>query len=245
MSDIRDLKEIIENAESIVFFGGAGVSTDSGIPDFRGNGGIYNKNDEDYDEPPEVILSRPYLLTRPRSFYRYYRENMLYPYAEPNDAHIALAKLEESGKLSAVITQNIDGLHQAAGSKNVIELHGSVHRNYCVKCGKKHSLSYILESDVIPTCKACGSTVRPDVVLYGESLDNEAFSKAEEAVYNADVMIVGGTSLTVHPASSLVDAFEGEHLIIINKTPTPYDDYAEYVIRESVAEVLVELTNDI
>ena len=245
MSDIRDLKEIIENAERIVFFGGAGVSTDSGIPDFRGNGGIYNKSEEDYDEPPEVILSSPYLLTRPRSFYRYYRDNMLYPYAEPNDAHIALARLEEIGKLSAVITQNIDGLHQAAGSKNVIELHGSVHRNYCVKCGKRYSLSYILESDVIPTCKACGSTVRPDVVLYGERLDNEAFSKAEEEIYNADVMIVGGTSLTVHPASSLVDAFEGEHLIIINKTPTPYDDYAEYVIRESVAEVLSELTDDI
>lgn len=243
MSDLREIKEIIKNAERIVFFGGAGVSTDSGIPDFRGNGGIYTEREE-YEEPPEIILSAPYLLSRPRSFYRYYRENMLYPYAEPNDAHIALAKLERIGKLSAVITQNIDGLHSAAGSVNVIELHGSVHRNYCVRCGKKYALSYVLESDVVPTCKECGAMVRPDVVLYREGLDNEAFSRAEDEVYNADVMIVGGTSLTVHPASSLVDVFEGEHLIIINKTPTPYDDYAEYVIRDSVSEVLREISEE-
>ena len=243
MNNYFEVKRIIDEAENIVFFGGAGVSTDSGIPDFRGSDGLYT-DFEDIDEAPETILSHNYLLRKPESFYSYYKTHMIYPYAEPNDAHYSLAKLEQAGKLSAIITQNIDGLHQAAGSQNVIELHGSVHRNYCVRCGESHTLSHILDSDQIPRCRKCNGMVRPDVVLYGEGLANEAFSRAEEAVYNADVLIVGGTSLTVHPASSLVDAFEGEHLIIINRTPTPYDGYAEFVIRDSIADILNILVNE-
>ena len=243
MNNYLEVKRIVDEAENIVFFGGAGVSTDSGIPDFRGSDGLYT-DAENMDEAPETILSHNYLLRNPEPFYSYYKTHMIYPYAEPNDAHYSLAKLEQSGKLSAIITQNIDGLHQAAGSQNVIELHGSVLRNYCIRCGENHSLSHILDSEQIPRCKKCNGMVRPDVVLYGESLDNEAFSRAEEAIYNADVLIVGGTSLTVHPASSLVDAFEGEHLIIINRTPTPYDGYAEFVIRESIAAVLSSLVNE-
>ncbi len=242
MSALSEIKRIIEEAESIVFFGGAGVSTDSGIPDFRGNGGLYIDTDE-LDEEPETILSAAYLYRHPHRFFRYYRNRMLYPHAEPNEAHFALAKLEKEGKLTAVVTQNIDGLHQAAGSVNVIELHGSVHTNFCIRCGKQYGLEHVLESDGIPRCAACGALVRPDVVLYGESLNNEAFSRAAEAIYNADVLIVGGTSLTVHPAASLVDEFVGEHLIIINKTPTPYDEYAEYVIRASISEVMEELAD--
>lgn len=240
MSEIDEIKNIIDNAQSIVFFGGAGVSTDSGIPDFRGNGGLYTDADGG-SEDPSAILSAPYLLGRPKDFYTYYKRNMIYPYAEPNDAHLALAELERRGKLTAVITQNIDGLHQAAGSENVIELHGSVHRNYCVRCGKVYGLKYILESEEVPHCKSCAGLVRPDVVLYGESLDNEALCLAEDIIYNADVMIVGGTSLTVHPASSLVYDYQGEHLIIINKSPTPFDAYAEYVIRDSISDVLTQL----
>ena len=243
MNSYLDVKRIIDEAENIVFFGGAGVSTDSGIPDFRGGDGLYTDT-EDMDEAPETILSHNYLLRKPEPFYSYYKTHMIYPYAEPNDAHYSLVKLEQAGKLSAIITQNIDGLHQAAGSQNVIELHGSVHRNYCVRCGENHSLSHILDSEQIPRCRKCNGMVRPDVVLYGEGLDNEAFSRAEEAVYNADVLIVGGTSLTVHPASSLVDAFAGEHLIIINRAPTPYDGYAEFVIRDSIADVLSFLVNE-
>lgn len=240
MSKYDEIKRIIDEAESVVFFGGAGVSTESGIPDFRGSGGLYTDEDS-YGAAPEEILSGAYLLSLPEAFFRYYKGNMLYPYAEPNGAHLALAGLEESGKLTAVITQNIDGLHQAAGSKNVIELHGSVHRNYCTRCGREYSLDYVLDSEGAPRCTSCGSVVRPDVVLYGESLDNAAFAAAEDAIASADVMIVGGTSLTVHPAASLVEEFDGEHLIIINKTPTPYDEYAEYVIRDSISDVLCAL----
>lgn len=235
-----DLKNIIDNAENIVFFGGAGVSTGSGIPDFRGSGGLYTAEDE-ADEAPETILSGEYLRRCPEKFFDYYKTHMIYPYAEPNDAHYALAELERCGKLTAVITQNIDGLHQAAGSRNVIELHGSVKRNYCMHCGKEYPLAHILDSDGVPRCETCGGIVRPDVVLYGEGLDGEAFGKAEEAISEADVLIVGGTSLTVHPASSLVDMFQGEHLIIINQMPTPYDDYSEYVIREPIEDVLCEI----
>ena len=240
MNDFSELKRIIDEAENIVFFGGAGVSTGSGIPDFRGNGGLYTDVGE-LDEAPETVLSAAYLYRHPREFYRYYRQNMIYPYAQPNEAHEALAELERRGKLSAVITQNIDGLHQAAGSQNVLELHGSVHVNYCTRCGKRHPLGYILDSEDVPCCRACGAMVRPAVVLYGEALDNEAFSRAQEAIYDADVLIVGGTSLTVHPAASLVDEFVGDHLIIINQTPTPYDAYAEYIIREPISEVLGQL----
>ena len=239
MGDLNELKRIIEDAENIVFFGGAGVSTDSGIPDFRGNGGIYTDTDE-FDDPPQVILTTSYLHHQPKSFYRYYRSKMIYPYAEPNDAHYALARLEQSGKLSAVITQNIDGLHQAAGSTNVIELHGSIYRNHCVKCGRPYGLDHVLSCDSVPLCDDCGSLVRPDIVLFGEGLNNRDFARAEEAVNRADVLIVAGTSLTVHPAASLVESFEGEHLIIINRSSTPYDDFAELVLRDSVSEVLSE-----
>lgn len=238
MHEIDEIRSIIARAERVVFFGGAGVSTDSGIPDFRGTGGIYTKDDAD---DPGTILRTSYLLGNPEDFYRYYRKNMLYPHARPNPAHFALAALEQMGKLTAVITQNIDGLHQAAGSRTVFELHGSVHRNYCVRCGKHHDLHYILQSDGVPRCRACGALVRPDVVMFGESLDNEAFFGAQEAVYDADVLIVGGTSLTVYPAASLVERFAGDHLIIINKTPTPMDPNAEFVLREPISEVLYRL----
>ena len=240
MENLMELKRIVAEAENIVFFGGAGVSTDSGIPDFRGNGGLYT-DEYQREESPRTILSKAYFRENPSGFYAYYRENMIYPFAQPNDAHFALAELEKQGRLSAIVTQNIDGLHQAAGSKNVLELHGTVHKNYCTRCGKQYDLSYIMDSYGVPHCKDCGSIVRPNVTLYGESPDNEAFIQAQDAIYNADVLIVGGTSLIVHPAASLVGEFCGEHLIIINKTSTPYDAYAEYVIRDSIAEVMMQL----
>lgn len=227
--------EMVLSSDNIVFFGGAGVSTESGIPDFRGSGGLYN--DSTAKIPPEVILSHDYLYTHPREFYSYYRYNMLYPNAKPNAAHIALARLEEMGKLKAVITQNIDGLHQKAGSRNVIELHGSSLRNYCVKCGKKYSLDYILSGDGIPKCEDCGGFVRPDVVMYGEGLDSHAIESAVRAVSECDMLIVGGTSLTVYPAAGLVNYYNGSKLVIINRDPTPFDSYAQMVIRRPIAEV--------
>jgi NAD-dependent deacetylase len=242
MEELRELRQIIRDARRIVFFGGAGVSTDSGIPDFRGNGGLY-QTDETFDERPETILSHGYLFSKPQKFYDYYKKYMIYPNAKPNDAHRILAELERAGKLTAVITQNIDGLHQAAGSKNVIELHGSVLRNYCVNCGKAHSLSYVMQADGVPYCESCGGLVRPDVVLYGEGLDEASFLRAEREIARADVMIVGGTSLTVHPAASLVGLYEGEHLVIINKSMTPYDRYADYVINDSLSDVLKQLVH--
>lgn len=233
------LSEMIENAENIVFFGGAGVSTGSGIPDFRGSTGLYGGN---YNgERPETILSGEYLHRKPEKFFEYYKSHMVYPDARPNEAHYALAELERRGKLSAVITQNIDGLHQLAGSKNVIELHGSVMRNYCVRCGESYPLSYVIDSVGVPKCEKCGAIVRPDVVLYGEGLDGESIDRAEKAISEADVLIVGGTSLTVQPAASLVGLFEGEHLVIINMTPTPYDGCAEYIIRKPIEDVLGNL----
>lgn len=237
MTDIEKLKKIVKKAKNIVFFGGAGVSTSSGIPDFRGTGGLYTDADGD-DIPPELILSIDYAKNNTEKFYEYYKNNMIYPDAKPNGAHIALAKLEKAGKLSAVITQNIDGLHTEAGSKNVLELHGSVLKNYCVNCGKAHSLEYVMQSEGVPTCELCGAKVRPDVVLYGEGLDEDTMMEAGEAIYNADVLIVGGTSLTVNPAASFVRLYRGDHLIIINKTPTPYDCYAELIIRDPIDEVL-------
>lgn len=243
MTDIKEIKKIINDAERIVFFGGAGVSTESGIPDFRSADGLYADDGSELGMRPEDILSARCLYDRPDVFYRYYRGKMLYPDAVPNAAHYALARLEKMGKLTAVITQNIDGLHQMAGSKRVIELHGSVLKNYCVNCGREYSLDYILDSDGVPVCESCRHFVRPDVVMYGESLPTGVFYEAEEAIIGADVLIVGGTSLTVHPAASLVQYFEGEHLIIINKSPTPYDEYAEYVVRDSVADVLAALVD--
>ncbi len=238
------LKDILLNAENVVFFGGAGVSTGSGIPDFRSASGLYN-SDEDYGESPENILHVSYMNVNPQGFYEYYKRNMVYPYAEPNDAHYALAELEKLGKLKAVITQNIDGLHQKAGSKKVYELHGSVGRNYCVRCGKEHTLDYVLESDGVPRCCKCGGMVRPDVVMYGEALPWDVWTDAEEAISECDVLIVGGTSLTVNPAASLVSAYEGEHLVIINLSPTSYDGLAELIIREPVEEVLGAVIGDI
>jgi NAD-dependent deacetylase len=238
MSTLSEIKEIIDSAERIVFFGGAGVSVDSGIPDFRSGDGLYSKDNGDV--APETILSHGFLMNYPDEFYRYYRENMLYPFAEPNYVHRTLANLEREGKLRCIITQNIDGLHGKAGSKNVIELHGSVAKNYCVCCTKEYNLQHILDSSGTPRC-SCGGFVRPDVVMYGEALPSEAFAYAEEVISEADVLIVGGTSLTVNPAASLVECYGGEHLIIINKSPTPYDEYAEYVIRGSLADAFEKI----
>jgi NAD-dependent deacetylase len=239
MKQEHDLRTIIKEAKRIVFFGGAGVSKGSGIPDFRGTGGLYTQGG--YSESPEEMLSSTYLKRYPEKFFAYYKNNMLYPDAKPNAAHLTLAKWEREGKLTSVITQNVDGLHQMAGSKNVIELHGSVLRNYCVSCGEVHPLSHILESDGIPRCRLCGAVVRPDVVLYGENLDGAAFMQAQEDIACADVLIVGGTSLTVYPAAGLVQHFRGEHFIIINQTRTPYDSYAEIIIREPIEKVLADL----
>ncbi len=238
MTDFETIKEIIKNADNVVFFGGAGVSTESGIPDFRGTGGLYT---EESETDPQEILTPEFMLHNPEEFYNYYKNNMLYPSAEPNDAHRVLARMEKDGKLTAVITQNIDGLHQKAGSKNVIELHGTALKNYCTECGTNYDLDYILESEVVPYCKDCGGFVRPDVVMYHEGLNTRKFYDAEEAIYYADVLIVGGTSLLVQPAASLIDCYQGEHLIIINKTPTPYDGMAEYVIRDSISETLSKI----
>lgn len=232
----QDWRKVIKEAKKIVFFGGAGVSKGSGIPDFRGAGGLYTQSG--YSESPEEMLSSTYLRRCPEKFFAYYKNNMLYPDAKPNAAHLTLAKWEREGKLISVITQNVDGLHQMAGSKNVIELHGSVLRNYCVSCGEIHPLSHVLESDGIPRCRVCGAVVRPDVVLYGENLDGAAFMQAQCDIAEADVLIVGGTSLTVYPAAGLIQHYRGDHLMIINQTRTPYDSYAEYIIREPIETVL-------
>ncbi len=234
--DLEEIREIIKNAQSVVFLGGAGVSTDSGIPDFRGSGGLYTEDQGDL--PPEEILTVEYMRRNPEEFYEYYKGNMVYTWAQPNEAHRALAQMEADGKLSGVITQNIDGLHQRAGSENVIELHGTVHNNYCMSCGKIHSLDYIMECEGAPRCQDCGGLVRPDVVMYREGLDPHALYEAEELVYNADVLIVGGTSLRVYPAAGLIDAYQGDNLIIINRDPTDFDHRAKFVIRESISDTL-------
>lgn len=230
---IETLRQWLKESRSIVFFGGAGVSTESGIPDFRSVDGLYNQK---YDEPPETIISHSYFLRWPDKFYRFYKDKMLYPQAEPNDCHIALARLEQEGKLKAVITQNIDGLHQKAGSQNVIELHGSTLRNYCMNCGKSYPLSFILEAEGVPKC-SCGGMVKPDVVLYEESLHDGDMERAVSAIRKADLFIVGGTSLTVYPAAGLVEYYRGNHLVLINKTPTAFDRYADLCISESIGKV--------
>ena len=231
---IQTLKTWIEESENIVFFGGAGVSTESGIPDFRSVDGLYNQK---YDEMPETIISHSYFLRWPEKFYRFYREKMIYPDAEPNDCHLALAKLEREGKLRAIITQNIDGLHQKAGSRCVFELHGSTLRNYCMKCRRRYPLEDVLASDEVPHCEFCGGMVRPDVVLYEESLNEDDIELAIGHIRKADLMIVGGTSLTVYPAAGLVDYYKGSRLVLINKTPTPYDNYADLTIADSIGKV--------
>ena len=230
---LETLRQWIAESGNIVFFGGAGVSTESGIPDFRSVDGLYNQK---YDEPPETIISHSYFLRWPEKFYRFYREKMLYPQAEPNDCHIALADLERQGKLKAVITQNIDGLHQKAGSRNVIELHGSTLRNFCMNCGKAYSISSVLEAEGVPKC-SCGGMIKPDVVLYEESLHEGDMERAITAIRSADLFIIGGTSLTVYPAAGLVEYYRGDRLVLINKSPTPYDRYADLCISESIGKV--------
>jgi NAD-dependent deacetylase len=231
------LKSIIENSNNIVFFGGAGVSTESGIPDFRSSEGIYSKR-IDQKISPEEIISHSFFKRNTEEFFKFYKENMIYTDAKPNTAHIVLAELEREGKLKAIVTQNIDGLHQMAGSKNVLELHGSIHRNYCENCGKKYSLDYIINSDGVPRCTECNGIVRPDVVLYEESLDMEVLERAVDFIQKADVLIVGGTSLVVYPAAGLIRYYGGDKLILINKSETPYDNRALLTFNDSIGKVL-------
>ena len=231
------LKSIIENSNNIVFFGGAGVSTESGIPDFRSAEGIYSKR-IDQKISPEEIISHSFFKRNTEEFFKFYKENMIYTDVKPNTAHIVLAELEREGKLKAIITQNIDGLHQMAGSKNVLELHGSIHRNYCENCGKKYSLDYIINSDGVPRCTECNGIVRPDVVLYEESLDMEVLERAVDFIQKADVLIVGGTSLVVYPAAGLIRYYGGDKLILINKSETPYDNRALLTFNDSIGKVL-------
>ncbi len=231
---MKSLQEIIDGAKRLVFFGGAGVSTESGIPDFRSVDGLYNQR---YAYPPETILSHSFFEVRPAEFFEFYRDKMLCPNAKPNKAHKWLAKFEETGRLTGIVTQNIDGLHQAAGCRRVFELHGSVHRNYCMDCGKFFPMETILHSTGIPRCE-CGGVIKPDVVLYEEGLDDATVRGALRVISQADVLIVAGTSLTVYPAASFLDAFSGRHLILINRDPTPADSRAELVIHDKVGEVL-------
>ena len=219
-----------------MFFGGAGVSTESGIPDFRSEGGIFQAINE-YGVRPEVILSHTFFMQNPEVFFKYYKKTLLYPDAKPNDCHKALAKLEEMGKLKAVVTQNIDDLHQRAGSKNVLELHGTLYKNYCMKCGKTFDLDYVTSDDGITRCDACGGIVRPDVVLYEEGLDQETIYKSVDYISKADLLIVGGTSLNVYPAAGLLNYYRGNKLVLVNKSTTPYDNKAALVIAENIGEV--------
>lgn len=229
------LQQWISESKDIVFFGGAGVSTESGIPDFRSVDGLYNQQ---YKYPPETILSHSFFERNPEEFYRFYRNKMLFPDAKPNAAHRKLAELEQAGKLKAVVTQNIDGLHQAAGSVAVYELHGSVHRNYCMKCHQFYDLDFMMKSEGVPHCPVCGGVVKPDVVLYEESLDQETIEAAVLAISRADMLIIGGTSLAVYPAAGLIRYYRGNKLTLINKSPTPYDSHADLVISGPIGEVL-------
>ena len=235
------LREIIDNSENIVFFGGAGVSTESNIPDFRSESGLYNAQQK-YGRSPEEMLSHSFFVRYTDTFFDYYKNNLIYTDAQPNKAHRALARLEETGKLKAVITQNIDGLHQKAGSRNVFELHGSVLRNYCMDCGEFYDLDYIMDETNceggIPKCKKCGGTVKPDVVLYEEALDDDCMMGAIRAIQQADTLIIGGTSLVVYPAAGLIRYFGGNKLVLINKQATPYDSKADLVINDSIGKVM-------
>lgn len=234
MTERETLKKWLAESNNIVFFGGAGVSTESNIPDFRSTDGLYNQQ---YAYPPETILSHTFYMKKTEEFYRFYRNKMLFPNAEPNRAHKALVKLEAEGRLKAVVTQNIDGLHQKAGSKEVLELHGSVLRNYCQRCGKFHGIEAILHSDGIPKCE-CGGTIKPDVVLYEEGLDQHTIQRSVYHISNADILIIGGTSLTVYPAAGLIDYYNGSKLVLINKSVTPMDSRADLVISGSIGEIL-------
>lgn len=235
--EIQKLQEMIDQYDNIVFFGGAGVSTESGIPDFRSQDGLYHQK---YDFPPETILSHTFFMRRPEEFYKFYQDKMLCDTAKPNAAHIKLAKLEQAGKLKAVITQNIDNLHQMAGSKKVLELHGSVHRNYCMNCGKFYGFEHMKKSKGVPRCE-CGGMIKPDVVLYEEGLDNDVIQQSVYAISHAQVLIIGGTSLAVYPAAGLIDYFKGEHLVVINKAPTPRDRYASLLIQEPIGQVFSKI----
>ena len=237
MCMLEMLKKWVEESRSIVFFGGAGVSTESGIPDFRGVDGLYRQK---YAYPPETILSHEFLLQHPEEFYRFYREKILILNARPNPAHEKLAQWEREGRLRAVITQNIDGLHQAAGSKRVLELHGSIHRNHCTRCGKFYTAEQIAATTGVPRCD-CGGTIRPDVVLYGESLDEKVLRASMDALAHADLLIVGGTSLSVYPAAGLIDLYPGDRLALLNRTPTPRDGRANLILREPIGQIMAEL----
>ena len=248
MQEIKDrdvkqeeiLKQWIQESSHIVFFGGAGVSTESGIPDFRSQDGLYN---QEYAYPPETIISHSFFMRNPEEFYRFYKNKMIFRNAKPNAAHLALAKLEQEGKLKAVITQNIDGLHQMAGSRRVLELHGSVHRNYCQKCGKGFDAEYILKSGTeIPLCDACGGKIKPDVVLYEEGLNQQTLEDAVYYISHADVLIIGGTSLAVYPAAGLIDYYRGNKLVLINKGQTSADAMANLTINAPIGEVFSQIT---
>lgn len=235
---INELKNMIKNSDNIVFFGGAGVSTESNIPDFRSANGLYNAK-ESRKYSPEEMLSRSFFMSHTEDFYKFYRDKMIYRDARPNVAHLTLTKLEELGKLRAIITQNIDGLHQVAGSKNVLELHGSVHRNFCMNCGKFFHLNYIINSSsVTPHCDCCGGIIKPDVVLYEESLDNNVIDSALHYISKADVLIVGGTSLSVYPAAGMIQYYKGNKLVLINKSSTQYDNVSNLLIADSIGKVL-------
>lgn len=235
--DIEKLKKIIDNTDNIVFFGGAGVSTESNIPDFRSTDGLYNQK---YKYPPETILSHSFYVKNTEEFYRFYKDKMLYLDAKPNAAHLKLAQWEKEGKLKAVVTQNIDGLHQNAGNKCVYELHGSVLRNYCTRCGKFYDAEYIVHSNGVPKCE-CGGVIKPDVVLYEEGLDQNVLRDSINAISNADVLIVGGTSLAVYPAAGLIDYYRGDKLILVNKTATPMDKKADLVVQGNIGEIFSQL----
>ena len=232
--EIRKLQELVDQYDNIVFFGGAGVSTESGIPDFRSQDGLYNQK---YDYPPETILSHTFFMRKPEEFYKFYRDKMLCDTAKPNAAHLKLAQLEQAGKLKAVITQNIDNLHQMAGSKKVLELHGSVYRNHCMRCGKSFDFAHMKHSTGVPRCE-CGGMIKPDVVLYEEGLDEDVINGAVNAIASCDTLIVGGTSLVVYPAAGLIRYFRGSNMILINKSETGYDSQADLVIYDSIGKVL-------
>ena len=234
---VKELKEIIDGSDNIVFFGGAGVSTESGVPDFRSEDGLYHQQ---YKYPPEQILSHTFYMRMPEEFFRFYKDKLLITGVKPNKAHLKLAELEKQGKLRAVITQNIDGLHQAAGSKEVLELHGSVHRNYCEKCGKFYDFDYMANAEGVPVC-SCGGRIKPDVVLYEEGLDMGIMQKAVDYISNADVLIIGGTSLAVYPAAGLIDYYRGNKLVLINKSATPRDRQADLVVQGAIGEILDQI----
>ena len=238
MTRIEELQKIVDESQNIVFFGGAGVSTESGIPDFRSQDGLYNQK---YKYPPERIVSHSFFRAKTEEFYEFYKDKMIFPEAKPNAAHLKLAELEKAGKLSAVITQNIDGLHQMAGSKNVLELHGSIHRNYCQRCGKFYAVDYIMNSEGVPKCEECGGLIKPDVVLYEEGLDARVTDAAVRAIASADTLIIGGTSLIVYPAASYINYFRGRNLVVINKSDTARSVNATLMINDPIGEVLGQI----